>query len=609
MVDSSPLRSGSPFSSGGATRTRDVFGSEIEPVSKRARWTHVVSANDTSLISPTSSAASAPLRAPSFCDSSPPSSEHGSVPSRSQTFSQANNTAHPASAPDFLYGGVPPSSSPTSSHHSEYMPARYSRSSPGPSTSVPSSLARSDSSASITAPAPARAPKRGPTHRVEGQNPALGQQDPDKKPTWSYAALIGQAIFSTEDRKMSLADIYTYIMRCYPYYKKQDAGWQNSIRHNLSLNECFVKTARGPNNPGKGSLWAIVVGCEEQFADGGFVKRGGAGNPRKSRGKAAQQAAKFETQPAPKGQNGVSTRRTKAPSPTPSTVSSRSSSISVQGRPQPPTLLIPESMPPPSRDYSPASISVRSLSPPPMPLSASVLEFNIPPPPLVPRPASAASGRQLDYRQEEPRFTHPVAHRPALSAIRSYSTADLADEAVEPRSRFEQPSMVRTASAPILNHCVPSSSSSEEKKSEPASPSISRTTLAQLREPLLSATMSPPTSVYHRLAGPYQPMYGASSLQNRRALALLASPEAAGIMPAVHPFDRGQSLLTGASQGSPRSPAVSFLPSPHIFAGSGAKRARTESDKEDKGFAGLLSPSTLVHTQSPVSSSLPLVST
>ncbi|GAA5877190.1 hypothetical protein JCM16303_006195 [Sporobolomyces ruberrimus] len=616
VVDSSPFRGGSPFSSAGASRSRDVFGSDVEPPSKRARWTHVVSASDNGLVSPTSSSASAPLRAPSFCDSSPPSSEHGSLPSRSQQPSQSQPSAHPASAPDFAYGNAPPSSSPTSSHHSEYVPARYSRSSPGPSVGGGSNLSRSNSISSVSGPPPLSAPVRATTRapaavppRNEAFDPTQGQQDPDKKPTWSYAALIGQAIFSAEDNKMSLADIYTFIMRYYPYYKKQDAGWQNSIRHNLSLNECFVKTARGANNPGKGSLWAVVAGCEDQFADGGFVKRGGAVNARKSRGKVAQPATKPEPQPPSKAQNALATRRNKAASPAVSTVSSRSDSVSMYGgRAPPPALVIHGSMPPPARDYSPASASVRSATPlspppPPMPLSASVLEFNIPPPPLLPRSASAASMRRVEQRQEEPRFTLPPSGRPNLSCVRSYSTADLAHESELSRPHYNQPMMVRTASAPILSTAAPVSAPiPEDKRSEFGSPSISRATLAQLREPLVSATMSPPTSVYHRLAGPYQPMYGASSLQNRRALALLASPEAAGIMPAAHPFDRGHSLLTAASQGSPRSAGVAFLPSPQIFPGSAAKRSRTESDKEDRGFAGLLSPSTLVHTQSPISS-------
>lgn len=102
----------------------------------------------------------------------------------------------------------------------------------------------------------------------------IGQYDSNTKPPFSYAALIGQAIFSTPNRRMSLADIYTYIMTLYPFYKKQDAGWQNSIRHNLSLNECFVKTQRAPDEPGKGCLWSVLPGTEEQFTGGNFYKKG-----------------------------------------------------------------------------------------------------------------------------------------------------------------------------------------------------------------------------------------------------------------------------------------------------------------------------------------------
>ena len=98
-----------------------------------------------------------------------------------------------------------------------------------------------------------------------------GSQQSVEKPPHSYIALISMAILGSPDRKLVLSDIYQYIMDHFPYYSNQERAWRNSIRHNLSLNECFIKAGRADN--GKGNFWAVHPACVEDFAKGDFRRR------------------------------------------------------------------------------------------------------------------------------------------------------------------------------------------------------------------------------------------------------------------------------------------------------------------------------------------------
>ncbi|XP_062397825.1 forkhead domain-containing protein [Sardina pilchardus] len=97
--------------------------------------------------------------------------------------------------------------------------------------------------------------------------------DPTQKPPYSYVALIAMAIEESQGKKLTLSGIYQFIISRFPYYQASQKGWKNSIRHNLSLNECFVKVPNLNGGERRGNYWMMDPAFGDMFDKGNYRRR------------------------------------------------------------------------------------------------------------------------------------------------------------------------------------------------------------------------------------------------------------------------------------------------------------------------------------------------
>uniref|UniRef100_G3SRL1 Forkhead box K1 n=1 Tax=Loxodonta africana TaxID=9785 RepID=G3SRL1_LOXAF len=229
----------------------------------------------------------------------------------------------------------------------------------------------------------------------------------ESKPPYSYAQLIVQAISSAQDRQLTLSGIYAHITKHYPYYRTADKGWQNSIRHNLSLNRYFIKVPRSQEEPGKGSFWRIDPASEAKLVEQAFRKR-------RQRGVSC-----FRTPFGP-----LSSRSAPASPTHPGLVSPRSSGL------QTPECLSREGSPiPHDPDFGSKLASVPeyrySQSAPGSPVSAQPVIMAVPPRPssLVAKPVAYMPASIVASQQPSGHAIHVVQQAPTVTMVRVVTTS------------------------------------------------------------------------------------------------------------------------------------------------------------------------------------------
>eukprot|EP01135_Chromosphaera_perkinsii_P007809 Nk52_evm1s1020 gene=Nk52_evmTU1s1020 len=105
--------------------------------------------------------------------------------------------------------------------------------------------------------------KKRITSNKQASSPRVFEHDGNSasKPNKSFVAMISQVIMQSNEGALTVNDIYEGIKANYSYYATTtNMAWKNSVRHNLSLNSCFLRKVPDGKDPKavKGAKWSLT---------------------------------------------------------------------------------------------------------------------------------------------------------------------------------------------------------------------------------------------------------------------------------------------------------------------------------------------------------------
>ena len=107
--------------------------------------------------------------------------------------------------------------------------------------------------------------------QCNNQNQKKKQRKRRNSSPFSYIEIIAYAILSSPQKRATLSEIYSFIQNNYPSFTEHRLRWKNTVRHNLSLHECFQRGGIAVGNAG--CYWHIHPSFVPAFSRGDFSRR------------------------------------------------------------------------------------------------------------------------------------------------------------------------------------------------------------------------------------------------------------------------------------------------------------------------------------------------